>query len=106
MKEYIKDSLVKRFEYTIETAWKLMKKYLKLEYGKTDIELTVNNIFRFMEGYGFIKDWSKWKNYYSNRNNTSHKYNQNKANEILIIIDEFILDCDYLYNKFNDIIKD
>ena len=26
--EYIKDSCVKRFEYTLETAWKLMKKIL------------------------------------------------------------------------------
>lgn len=30
----------------METAWKLMKKYLKQTYGKLDEELTINNIFR------------------------------------------------------------
>lgn len=42
----IADSCVQRYEYTLETAWKLMKKYLKLTYGKSDEELTINNIFR------------------------------------------------------------
>lgn len=42
----IADSCVQRYEYTLETAWKLMKKYLKQTYGKSDEELTINNIFR------------------------------------------------------------
>ena len=49
------DSCVKRFEYTFETAWKTMKKYFKLQYSKKEEELTMNNIFRFMESYGFAK---------------------------------------------------
>ena len=53
MKGYIADACVKRFEFTVETAWKTMKKYLKLEYGKKDEELSMNNIFRLMEGLGF-----------------------------------------------------
>lgn len=39
-------SCVQRYEYTLETAWKPMKKYLKQTYGKSDEELTINNIFR------------------------------------------------------------
>ena len=50
----IADSCIQRYEYTLETAWKLMKKYLKLVYGKSDEELTVNNIFRLMSGYNMI----------------------------------------------------
>ncbi len=42
----IADSCVQRYEYTLETAWKPMKKYLKQTYGKSDEELTINNIFR------------------------------------------------------------
>lgn len=52
---FIEDSCVKRFEFTVETSWKTMKRYLKVVYGKDDKELTMNNIFRLMEGYGFIK---------------------------------------------------
>ncbi len=57
MRGFIEDSCVKRFEFTVETSWKTMKKYLKEVYGKEDKELTMNNIFRLMQGYGFIKSW-------------------------------------------------
>lgn len=42
--QYIADSCVKRFEYTLETSWKLFKKLLIQKYGKNDTELTMNNI--------------------------------------------------------------
>lgn len=99
IKGYIADACVKRFEFTVETAWKTMKKYLKLEYGKSEQDLTMNNIFRFMEGYGFIQSWEKWRSYYNKRNDTSHEYNQEKASKLLPLIDEFVKDCDFLYEK-------
>ncbi len=101
MQGYIKDACVKRFEYTIETSWKIMKKYLKQIYGKTDKELTMNNIFRLMEGYGFIKSWEDWRTYYERRNDTSHEYNEDKANKILDIIDKFVVDVDFLYKQLS-----
>jgi nucleotidyltransferase substrate binding protein (TIGR01987 family) len=102
IKEYIEDACVKRFEYTVETSWKIMKKYLKLEYGKSEKELTMNNIFRFMEGYGLIKSWEKWRFYYDKRNDTSHEYNKEKANEILTIINDLAEDAQFLYNQLNN----
>lgn len=102
MKEYIADACIKRYEYTVETAWKTMKKFLKLEYGKKDEELTMNNIFRFMEGYGFIHSWEKWREYYDRRNDTSHEYNQVKALMILEIVDNLVEDCEFLYKKLQD----
>ena len=36
--QYIADSCVKRFEYTLETAWKLVKKILNQKYGQNDSE--------------------------------------------------------------------
>ena len=84
--DMLEDSCVKRFEYTLETSWKLMKRILKKIYGKQEQELTVNNIFRFMQGYGFIKNWESWKDYYAKHNNTSHEYNLEKSRELLKII--------------------
>ena len=102
MKEYIADACIKRYEYTVETAWKIMKKFLKLEYGKKDEELTMNNIFRFMEGYGFIHSWEKWREYYDRRNDTSHEYSQVKALVILGMVDNLVEDCEFLYKKLQD----
>ena len=82
-----------------------MKKFLKLQYGKSDKELTMNNIFRYMEGYGIIKSWETWKNYYDHRNNTSHEYNKEKANDILKVAENLLEDADYLYNNLSKALK-
>jgi nucleotidyltransferase substrate binding protein (TIGR01987 family) len=97
----VADSCVKRFEYTMETALKLMRKYLKLAYGKDDKELTVNNIFRLMAGYEMITNWENWKLYYAKRNDTSHEYNIEKARELLTIIPQFIADTTFLVENFD-----
>ena len=105
MQGFIEDSCVKRFEYTVETSWKTMKKFLKLQYGKDDKELTMNNIFRLMEGYAFITSWETWREYYDRRNDTSHEYNQIKAKKILKIADKFLEDCNYLYTQLEKAIE-
>ena len=97
------DSCVKRYEYTFETAWKTMKKYFKLQYGKKEEDLTMNNIFRFMEGYGFAKDWTNWRDYYTKRNSTAHEYNIEKSRNLLEIIPEFIKSVDFLLEKWDSI---
>ena len=95
---FIEDSCVKRFEFTVETSWKTMKRYLKVVYGTDDKELTMNNIFRLMEGYGFIKSWEAWRGYYDQRNDTSHEYNQKKA-IVLNSMDNLLNDINYFYNS-------
>ena len=99
IQDIIEDSCVKRFEYTLETSWKLMKRILKKIYGKNEQELTINNIFRFMKGYGFITNWENCKNYYAGRNDTSHEYNLEKSRELLKIIPDFITDTEFFINK-------
>lgn len=94
--EYIADSCVKRFEYTLETAWKLFKKFLIQKYGKTEQELTMNNIFRFMQGYGYAKNWEQWREYYEKRNNTAHEYSLVKARTLLYLVPQFIEDVEYM----------
>ena len=105
MRGFVEDSCVKRFEFTVETSWKIMKKYLKLEYGKDDKELTMNNIFRLMEGYGFIKSWEVWRDYYNKRNDTSHEYNREKASKILETIGNLLEDAKFLYDRLDNVLE-
>jgi len=97
------DSCVKRFEYTFETAWKTMKKYLKLQYNKNEEELTMNNIFRYMEGYGFAKSWLSWKDYNEQRNNTAHEYNIEKSRNLVNYIPDLINDVKFLLDKWSSL---
>jgi len=94
--EMLADSCVKRFEYTIESSIKIMKRFLKKVYAVDEKDLTVNNAFRLMEGYGFITSWETWKLYYENRNNTAHEYDIDKSRELLKFIPDFIEDATFL----------
>ncbi len=100
--QYIADSCVKRYEYTLETAWKLAKKILIKKYGKNDEELTMNNIFRFMQGYGYAQNWENWKNYYEQHNNTAHEYNIVKARNLIKLVPDFIKDTEYFIAKLKE----
>ena len=68
-------------------------------YCKTEQELTMNNIFRFMESYGFAKSWTNWRDYYAKRNSTAHEYNIEKSRRLIEIIPEFLDDVNFLLAK-------
>ena len=100
--QYISDSCVKRFEYTLETAWKLVKKILIKKYGKSDKELSMNNIFRFMQGYGYTQNWENWKEYYEKRNSTAHEYNIQKSRNLISLVPKFLNDTEFLISKLKE----
>ena len=104
IKEYIKDSCVQRFEYTYEVAKKIMNKFLKKEYEKSDKELTVNNIFRQMYGLGMVQDFERWANYRECRTFTSHEYDKKNAEQILEIVPDFMKDIDYLISALEKVL--
>lgn len=106
MRTYVKDSCVKRFEYTYETAKKIMNKFLKKEYDKTESELSINNIFREMYGLNLIKNFQNWVNYREKRNFTSHEYNITLTYSILDIVPDFIEDTEYLINELEQVLTD
>lgn len=106
LKEYIKDSCIKRFEYTYESAKKIMNKYLKKEYDKTEKELSINNIFREMYGLELIDNFENWSNYREKRNYTSHEYNNEYTYSIVEILPNFINDVEYLIKRLNEVLLD
>ena len=106
IKSYIKDSCIKRFEYTYETAKKIMNKFLKKEYDKSEIELSINNIFREMYGLDLINNFENWVDYREKRNFTSHEYNDSKTYIILDLIPQFIKDVEYLIISLEGVLID
>jgi len=99
LRKYIKDSCIKRFEFTYETAKKIMNKFLKKEFDKADIDLTINNIFREMYGLGIIENFENWADYREKRNTTSHEYDDFITYPIIDIIPKFIQDVEILLNN-------
>ncbi len=100
--EYIADSCVKRFEYTLETSWKLAKKIFIQKFGKSEQELSMNNVFRLMQGYGYCKNWENWREYYQKRNEVAHEYNLFKARTLIDVVPNFIKDVEFFLNKLKE----
>ena len=98
--EFIKDSLIQRYEYTIELAWKTMKDYLE-EQGFIDVS-SPKKVVRKAFAEGLIQDASAWMAALNGRNMTSHAYDETKANEIVKDISkQYILIFRDLYDQIN-----
>ena len=87
-----KQGLIQAFEYTHELAWKTMKDFLN-ERGNSEI-FGSKDATRETFKYGLIEEGEIWMDMIKSRNNTSHTYNEETANEIA----EAIIN-DY-YNEF------
>ena len=78
--EYIQDSLIQRYEYTIELAWKTMKDYLESE-GFVEVSSPKKAVRKaFQEN--LITDGSAWITALNDRNRTTHAYEASMASEI------------------------
>ena len=106
IRTYIKDSCIQRFEYTYESSKKIMNKFLKKEYDKTESELSINNIFREMYGLNLINNFENWIDYRQKRNLTSHEYNIELTYPIIDIIPKFIDDAEILVNNLEKVLID
>lgn len=74
--EFVRDSVIQRFEYTFELAWKTSKKILGSQSVGTKI------VIREMAQQGFIEDPEKWFEFLDGRNKSVHSYNEEIAEEI------------------------
>ncbi|ADQ04185.1 nucleotidyltransferase substrate binding protein, HI0074 family [Caldicellulosiruptor owensensis OL] len=102
-KDIIMDGAIQRFEFVFELSWKLMREYLKY----TGLE--INNprgVIKYAYQNGVIEDGDKWLKMLSDRNMTSHLYNQKMAWEIYQNIKfEYVELFKKLLLKFEEIIS-
>ncbi|MDR2268137.1 MAG: nucleotidyltransferase substrate binding protein [Holosporaceae bacterium] len=108
-RSFIKDSIVKRFEYTYELCPKIFKRYLKIaapSVGNVD-HMLFQNLVRTANEMGLFKgNWEKWKTYRDARNITSHTYDESKADCIVAIAPEFYDEATYFLNMLKKRLKE
>ena len=78
--QFIYDSVIKRFEFTYELAWKLMKAFIEYKGGE-DVRFA-RDVFREAYANGLVKDGEGWLQMMQGRNLSSHTYNEEAAREI------------------------
>lgn len=78
--ELLEEGLIQRYEYTHELAWKVMKDYAEYQ-GITGLGGSRDAIRQTLQ-FGLI-DSPNWMRSISDRNLTSHQYDEDTAQEII-----------------------
>ena len=71
------DGIIQRFEFTYEMAWKLMKSFLEYE-GITEVN-SPRTVFKEAYSVGLISSADDWLSMITDRNMTSHTYDEQMA---------------------------
>lgn len=101
LNDYERDSLIKRFEFTFEMAWKLMMSYEK-ENGIGQI-LGSRDVVRHATALSLIDNGEAWMDMIDARNQTSHLYDENTVNDI---VDDIIHTYHPLFEELQKQMKD
>jgi nucleotidyltransferase substrate binding protein (TIGR01987 family) len=94
--EVFRNAIVKGYELTQETAFKLLKKALKAYgHGGKKLEATpIKDLLRLAAVHDLmtLAEVERWFVYRDNRNNTAHDYGEQFASETLVLIPAFLQD--------------
>ncbi len=82
--EFIRDATIQRFEFTFETAWKAMYRWLRARGVDADEDAysTIPEAFKRR----LITDAKRWGDMRKYRNLTSHTYNEPLAIEVAAFV--------------------
>lgn len=94
--EFVRDSCIQRFEFSIELLLKTLKKVLVLKGYSPN---SPKDTFRIAAQAGLIDNPKLWFDYLEMRNNTSHTYKEAMADEIYEDLPAFLKDARALFEK-------
>ena len=95
--EVIKAGVIQNFEFTYELCWKFMKRWLAKNLGATYVDgVTRRELFRLSAENRLITNVERWMEYHDARNETSHTYDQDTADEIFKAARAFFPDAQKL----------
>ncbi len=102
VQDVIQAGVIQNFEFTYELAHKMLKRYLETASANpTRIEeMDFPELIRTGAEQGLLQNsWDIWKEYRTARGTTSHTYNEEKAQEVLAVIPQFLTEARYLLRQ-------
>lgn len=81
LNQFERDSLIKRFEFSYEMAWKLMMSYEK-ENGITEV-LGSKDVIRKAFKMSLVSNGEAWLEMIDTRNKTSHLYDEEMVTDVM-----------------------
>jgi len=107
----IRDSVIKRFEYTYEISISTLKKYLSQTsinpQGRGNSVVTpLQDLIREGHAQGILLGgWPQWHVYRDMRNKTSHTYDESTALKVASNAQIFLNEVEYFSERLIDIIE-
>jgi nucleotidyltransferase substrate binding protein (TIGR01987 family) len=96
--DILRDSVIQRFEYTYELAWKMMKRWLEANLSATEVDgVARRELFRIAAQQQLVTDPLEWFKYHQARNMTSHIYDEATAEQVFSVISSFIDDVEHFF---------
>ena len=83
--EFVRDSIIKRFELSFETARKAMRQWL-VEQQEIKSSATKKEVLEAAFRTGLVGDPDVWNELAAKRNDTSHEYDANEALAIVAFV--------------------
>jgi len=103
--EQLRNSVIQCFEFTYELSHKMLKRYLEATAASPEeYDLsTFQNLIRTGNEKGLLRsDWLQWRIYRQARTDSSHTYDEGKAEAVYAIIPDFLEEAKYLYGQLAD----
>lgn len=100
--DVVRDAAVKRFEFTYEMAWKMMRRHLQWSGMQELDSVPRRELFRIAARASLIDDPSPWFAYHEARNLTSHTYDEVSARKVTALLDAFVKDTALLLRRLKE----
>ena len=86
---FARSAVIQVFEITVESAWKIMQRWVKINADNSIAQKPKRELFRTARDSGLIVDAGNWWTFYDGRNKTSHTYHEDIAEEIYQLAKQF-----------------
>ena len=86
---FVRSAVIHVFEITIESAWKMMQRWVKINVDKSITQKPKRELFRTARDSGLIADAESWWEFFDGRNKTSHTYREETAEEVYALAKAF-----------------
>jgi nucleotidyltransferase substrate binding protein (TIGR01987 family) len=100
--EQLRNSVIQCFEFTYELSHKMLKRYIEeIVASPEEIDLkTFQNLIRLGNEKDLLRsDWKQWRAYRQARTDSSHTYNERKAESVYQIAADFLLEAKHLHQQ-------
>jgi nucleotidyltransferase substrate binding protein (TIGR01987 family) len=98
--EFIRDSVIQRFEFTFELSWRTLQRFLETDRPLPDT--STRTILREAFAQNFIPDVEVWFAFQKSRNLTSHIYSEEMSIDIYNQVKKFPPVCEALILKLEE----